>query len=332
MKGPIWKLTQVQTRDDIPSFKTAWPVKTEHAERVVQLLDLQRSVYWSSPINDVRKQELLGIKASQDWERPTHLEWKDLYRNRFHSESLDKKVSLIATNDDYISKTLCKHLWVEDFWKLFHSPGAVTLIEKWQLKDTMYRNYWGSKNALGLWWSYESNVSFAYWGDTLVWMSQQKAALASIFEMMKGDYTFSTAMMQAIIGVYGRSLDREQDTDKYWKYYRGLYSKNWVSAGVSWCQVYHESIEKIITSQAPNGLSDDFLKEHADIRVPLPENIEFASSIWTEAWRVDLLASIFNELYARLLLNHHSEWEYHIEHVAKEIIAHFKSNDLWKIC
>ncbi len=331
MSWAIWVLDRLQS-DGTTQTTNIWPVKDSHAERVAQLIDTQRDIYAPNPFDEVRKQELVWIEWAQWLIRPEHLEGSKLYQSRFAVEKNRYQASLIATNDNYISERLSDHLWIDDLERLFHSPWAVTMLEDGVLHDTVYNNSGWYRNALGLGWSYDSNVSLVYWDDLLVWLSEQKAALWSIFAMMRGNYTFSTSVMQAVLWVYWKALNTTSGSEDYWDYTRGLFSKGWKAVWISGSQVYHESAEQVLQWVLWSEQWEDTLDMLSPIKPPLPEHEQFANSVGSESWRVDLLAGIFDELYARLLVTHISDWDAQIKYVAEDIIAHAEQGALWKLC
>lgn len=291
------------------------PAQEEIASSVAALLYREHGML--ERVNAVRDADL-WTKEGFEW----------MYNSNFQKPVYTEKAKLIQNKDSEIAQKLGEYLSIK-LERLFHSPGALTLLKgDGLIHDTMYKNTWWWKNSLGIWGPYESNVSLAYGDDTLIWLSQQKAAIGHLFHMLRGNYTFSSAMLQAVITIYWKDSAEHKDHPQY---YRGMYSHGDISAGVSWSYVYHESIGEIIiaitwwlyrndvNNFAPERKVHESKKEHV---VPSEENL----------WRVDLLASIFDELYARLLLHPENEWDEHIQYTAETIQGHINAWAMEKLC
>lgn len=250
-------------------------------------------------INDIRQEPTFSGE-----------ELDQIFTSESRDNQVNKRMSLIMGNNDYIGKELFKYLGINytDWLDVFHSPWAVSILWENEVIHTSF-NTTGDKGI-------QSQVSLAYNANVLRSMSLEKARIADMFHTFKWNFEVSTTLMQAVIEIIGRSGSIQNP-----EYYRGLYSHETKSVWVSGSYVPHETVDAIMTWLSAY--------ENHDIDTIAPIRHDKMES---EKWRVDLLAGIFDELYARLLLHHVSEWDFHIKQIAEEVKAHAQKGELWKLC
>jgi len=295
-----WKLgAPLQSISEWPGSK--YSIATDVAE-------ILREAGADGKINEVRKMEFCEDGSMWLWNLFSFGE----------KNSMQAEVEEVMKNNDWITKTLFKALWITYIpgTELFHSPGAVSILEWWRVSHASYNVVWKEYGE-----QTESNVSRAYPEEVLQWMSLQKATIASIFNAFKWQFELSTSLMQAVVWILWEDIKKPE-------YYRWLYSHQWKSIGVSGSYVNHDMIEKIMATLDPF----DAIK--IDKISPIRQDKD--TEEWV--WRVDLLAWIFDELLARLVLHDVRDWEYQIQLVAEDIKAHFQkaqmngSDELGKLC
>lgn len=231
------------------------------------------------------------------------------------NNDIQEKIGVIIENNSFILTTLFEKLGITSAGEndLFHSQGAVCILEWWKI-------YYTSLNDIGEDVS-KSWVSKAYGTELLMWMSLQKASVASIFHQFKWQFDISTQLMQAVLWILG-------EESKHWSYYRWLYSHQGKSIWISGSFLPHEVSEKIMEKLDP------FDAIRLDTIAPERNDKNNDESVW----RVNLFAGIFDELLARLILHNKEDWGYHIWLVAEDIKTHFKkaqmndNNELGKLC
>lgn len=304
-EGNLWK--QVQDAQNGPG------VQYSIAPEIADILRQQGA---DTAINDVRNMPF-----------PDENELWNLFASEWNN-SMQEQINTVMQNNDWITKKIFEKLWMTyvEWMKLFHSPGAVSVIEWWKLSHASFddrhlsrdnQSGWGEEMAYIRSW-----VSRAYDTQILQWMSLQKATIASIIHAFKGQFELSTSLMQAVVWLLWNDIDKPE-------YFRGLYSHNGKSIGVSGSYVPHEMIDRVMTHLDPMDSIE------LDSISPVKNNKQSDEVVG----RVDLLAGIFDELLARLVLHDVKDWEYHIEQVAKDLKFHFKtaqihwdSKELWKLC
>lgn len=254
-------------------------------------------------------------------------EGSELFTSRSTSRSITDTISLVKQfniadnmsdgNDswDEISKRLWSALWI-DFQgiPLFWSIWAVAVIWENGIEHTSYNNTVFDSNGNET--KEISWVARAYEDNRLKRMCLEKAQIAKIVHdtlaLFDGNFVLQTNVLQWVI-----TLLSEWD-----QYYRWPYFYAWKAYGVSAAHVDHRITEMIF---------DKIGKDNHDINRIAKEKFD-KDNPGVSVWRVDLLASIFDELLAKLIAHSPRDWNNIIVAVAKEIQEYARRWELWKLC